>query len=68
MILGAVAFAAAVIAIVGLAASGLVKVDAADTAMPDMHSPEFRASLVSSGALVLGPMTIIFGWLLRQKR
>jgi hypothetical protein len=68
MILGAAGFVVAVVAIVALAASGMVKVDAGDTAMPDMNSPEFRASLISSGALVLAPMTIVFGWLLRQKR
>jgi hypothetical protein len=60
--------AVAVIGIVVLKFSGAMPEPSAASATPDMTSAEFRGSLVSTGALVLSPMLMVFGWLLRQKR
>jgi RsiW-degrading membrane proteinase PrsW (M82 family) len=64
---GIVAVALVVAGAIVVAVSGGMPQPSAGTT-PDLTSADLNRSLVSSAVIVLPPMLIVFGWLLRQKR
>ncbi|HEY4163589.1 MAG TPA: PrsW family glutamic-type intramembrane protease [Dongiaceae bacterium] len=64
---GVIGVALVIVGVVVLTVSG-IKPQPSAGATPDLASADLSRSLLSSAALVLPPMAVVFGWLLRQKR